>query len=147
MFFIINRSLQRLNSSKSLLAKIAGCHKEIDSLHERIESSVIELRDIVSSIESLNDEIVFSPERQEQIDERLDLNYRLQKKHGVNTIASLIEIQDSLAEKLSNVDSVDQEIHQVMEAVDKAFVAMQQQIPLEESAGPPKERELCRRNK
>ncbi len=119
--------LQRLNLCKSLLAKIANYHKDINNMHSRVESTVIELRDIVSSVESLNDEINYSAERQAIVDERLDLIYRLQKKHGVNSIASLLEIQDSIAKKLSSVDSIDIEIHQVMEAVDKAYVAMQKQ--------------------
>ena len=118
-------ALQRLNAAKSSIAKVASCHKEIDALHQRLDSSLIELRDIVSSLETLNDGIVFSPERQQQVDERLDTIYRLQKKHNVNTIAELLEIQNNLDQLLSQAGSIDQQIKETMEAVDKAFKEMQ----------------------
>ena len=79
----------------------------------------------MSSLDSINEDITYSPERQQQIEERLDTIYRLQKKHGVNSIAELIEIQNTLDEKISNTDLTDQRIHEVMEAVDKAFNELQ----------------------
>lgn len=118
-------ALARLNAAKSMLSKITDCHKEIAAMSERFESSLIELRDIVSSLDSINEDITYSPERQQQIEERLDTIYRLQKKHGVNSIAELIEIQNTLDEKISNTDLTDQRIHEVMEAVDKAFNDLQ----------------------
>ena len=93
-------ALARLNAAKSILSKITDCHKEIAAMSERFESSLIELRDIVSSLDSINEDITYSPERQQQIEERLDTIYRLQKKHGVNSIAELIEIQNTLDEKI-----------------------------------------------
>ena len=118
-------ALARLNAAKSILSKITDCHKEIAAMSERFESSLIELRDIVSSLDSIYEDITYSPERQQQIEERLDTIYRLQKKHGVNSIAELIEIQNTLDEKISNTDLTDQRIHEVMEAVDKAFNELQ----------------------
>lgn len=118
-------ALQRLNASKSLIGKVADCHKGLASLHERLNSSLIELRDIVSSLDSLNEEISFSQERQQQIDERLDIIYRLQKKHGVSTIAQLLKIQDDLDSQLNEAGDIDQRIHEIMEAVDRAFNELQ----------------------
>ena len=123
-------ALSRLNVSKSLVSKIASLNTQISSVNDRLESTIIELRDIISTIESLNDDISYSPERQQQVDERLDLIYRLQKKHGVNTIAELLQIKDSLEERLSSVDLNDQRIHQIMEEVDKAFKVVQQKADI-----------------
>ncbi len=118
-------ALSRLNASKSILGKISDCHKELTALNERFDSSLIELRDIVSSLDTMNEEITFSPERQQQVEERLDLIYRLEKKHGADSIAKLLEIQNNLDSKLSNLDITDQRIHEVMEAVDKSFNELQ----------------------
>lgn len=120
-----NAVLQQLNYCLSLMHKISDCHPEIKSLHERMDSTIIELRDIISTVESLNEDITYSPERQEAVDERLDLIYRLQKKHNVDTIGQLLELQQQLDQKLNDVDNVGQRIQQVMEAVDKAFVEVQ----------------------
>lgn len=122
--------LQRLGFCLSQLHKISNCHPDIEALHERLESTRIELNDIVSTLEQLNDSITYTPERQQAVDERLDLIYRLQKKHNVDTVADLLEIQQQLEQKLNDVHDVDQHIHQVMEAVDKAYVAVQQQAAI-----------------
>ena len=53
--------------------------------------------------------------------ERLDLIYRLEKKHGVNDIASLLAIARQLDEQLQAAESLDDRIREVMEQVDKAF--------------------------
>lgn len=118
--------LQQLGFCLSQLHKVSSCHPDIEALHERLASARIELNDIVATIEQLNDNITYTPERQQAVDERLDLIYRLQKKHNVGTVAELLDIYQQLDRKLNDVHDVDQRIHQVMEAVDKAYVTVQQ---------------------
>ena len=118
-------ALQRLNMSKSLLGKTASFHKEIDSLYGRLDSTLIELRDIVSTIEDIYEQVNFSPERQQAVEERLDTIYRLQKKHNVNSVAELLEIQNHLKSLINRVDDSDRMIHEIMEAVDKSFAEVQ----------------------
>ncbi len=118
--------MQRLNYCKSLVAKVSPCHKEIEVLGGRLDSAFIELRDIVDSFDTLAESINYSPERQQLVDERLDLIYRLQKKHNVDDVAALLAIQRQLDEMLSQVSGADQEIKETMEAVDKAFALLQQ---------------------
>ncbi len=114
-------ALSRINLSKNLLSKLGDCHPDIVSLHERMDSALIELRDIIATLEQLNEGITWSPERQEAVDERLDLIYRLQKKHGVNSMAELLEIKKALEGKLTFAGDMDQKIKEVMEAVDAAY--------------------------
>lgn len=118
--------LQQLGFCLSQLHKVSNCHPDIEALYERLASARIELNDIVATIEQLNDNITYTPERQQAVDERLDLIYRLQKKHNVGTVAELLDIYQQLDRKLNDVHDVDQRIHQVMEAVDKAYVTVQQ---------------------
>ncbi|MBO4307765.1 MAG: DNA repair protein RecN [Bacteroidales bacterium] len=118
-------ALQRLNMSKSLLGKTASYHKEIDLLYGRLDSSLIELRDIISTIESIYEQINYSPERQQTVEERLDTIYRLQKKHNVNSIAELLEVQNHLESLINRVDDTERMIHETMEAVDKSFAEVQ----------------------
>ena len=127
-------ALTRLNACKSLLGKIAslGDSKELPlkSLYDRLDSSLIELSDIVSTLETAGENIVYSPERQQEVDDRLGLIYKLQKKHGVDSIAQLLEIQESLDARLQSINSSDQRIHEVMEAVDVAYKALQKKAEM-----------------
>ncbi len=119
-------ALPTLATAKGLLGHIAHYSKEIETLHLRLESSIIELRDIAGELQSLDDRFQFSPQRQTEINERLDLIYKLQKKHGVDSIAQLLAIQEELDNKLQNMATLDDRIQHTMEAVDKSYSRVQQ---------------------
>mgnify|MGYP000034311775 CR=1 FL=1 len=51
-----------------------------------MESTYIELKDISQEVSGKEDEIEFSPERLEEVNERLNLIYTLQQKHRVSTV-------------------------------------------------------------
>ena len=118
--------ISRLSASRSSLSRVASFHEGIDSLYHRLDSCLIEAQDILSEVISLDDKIQFSPERQTAVSERLDLIYRLQKKHNVSTVADLLQIQDRLGEQLKEADSLDDLIREKMEQVDKVFAQLQQ---------------------
>jgi len=122
-----NSAIQRLNIAKSTLSRITNFDGEILSSQQRLESSIIELRDIMETLEKLDEEIFYSPERQEQVDERLNIIYRLQKKHGAESIAQLLEIKKTLEDKLLSVDNMDGQIQKLMEAVDLTFKQLQKE--------------------
>lgn len=119
-------ALARLIAARGALANVAAYHADIEILHQRLDSCIIELQDILSDAASLNDKLQFSPERQALVNERLDLIYRLQKKHGVDSIAALSEIQKRLDQQLQEADSLDDRIREVMEQVDQVYGLMQQ---------------------
>ena len=66
-------------------------------LAERIDSARIELDDIFAEVEDAAGSIDASPQRLEQVEQRLSLLYRLLKKHGCSTVAELIEVRDRYA--------------------------------------------------
>lgn len=94
------------------LSKIASFSKEYQELYTRINSLKIELDDIVTELENANEHVEFDPIEAAQINERLQLIYNLQKKHGVNSIAELLEVFDELSEKVSQVENADEFIKQ-----------------------------------
>jgi len=118
--------LSRLAASRAALSHVASFHEGIDAIYQRLDSCMIEMQDILSEVASLDDKITYSPERQSQVAERLDLIYRLQKKHGVDTIAALLEIQNRLGEQLKDAENLDDLIREKMEQVDKVFAQLQQ---------------------
>ncbi|MBR5353720.1 MAG: DNA repair protein RecN [Bacteroidales bacterium] len=118
--------VSRLSSSRGYLSHVASFHEGIESLYQRLDSCLIEVQDILSEAADLDDKIQYSPERQEEVNSRLDLIYRLQKKHNVGTVAELLEIERNLDSQLQEADSLDDRIRGLMERVDKAFSQMQQ---------------------
>jgi len=86
---------------------------ELHSLSERTQSTLIELKDIASEIEGLEQNTIVDEVRSAAVAERLDLIYRLQKKHRVNTTGELILIKDELSSRLSSINSSEQEIEEL----------------------------------
>lgn len=119
-------AVARLVASRAALTHVTSFHPDILTLHQRLDSTLIELQDILSDVASLDDRLQFSPQRQEQVSERLDLIYRLQKKHGVDSIPALLDIQQRLDQQLQAAEGLDDRIREVMEQVDAVFAQMQQ---------------------
>ena len=94
------------------LSKIAPFSKEYQELLSRITSVKIELDDIVTELEDANEHIEFDPIEAEQINDRLQLLYNLQKKHYVNSNAELLVVLEELSEKVSQVENADENIKQ-----------------------------------
>ena len=99
-----------LYTLENRLQKIAPFSKEYQELSDRITSVKIELDDIVGELETANESVDFNPSEAEQLNDRLQLLYNLQKKHYVNSNEELLAIQDKLSEKVSIVENAEQSI-------------------------------------
>ncbi|HEY6975452.1 MAG TPA: DNA repair protein RecN [Chitinophagaceae bacterium] len=85
-------------------------HNDIASVIERLQSTQIELQDLTGEIERINDDVNYDEKRIDQINERLATGYKLLKKHGVKTTNELLQIRDSLQQKLQAVLNIDEAI-------------------------------------
>lgn len=85
----LKQAIQQLNSIQSVFS-------EAQSLSQRLESTWIELRDVANEIENLEQSVDLNANSLQQAEERLDLAYRLFKKHQVNATADLLQIQNEL---------------------------------------------------
>lgn len=101
---------QLLHEAYQTVSKLAHLSSEAEELAKRIESSRIEIRDIAGEVERLEEAITFSPERQLAVEERLDTVYSLEQKHRVHTVKELLEIRDSLQEKISTIVGFDEQL-------------------------------------
>ncbi|MBQ0024794.1 MAG: DNA repair protein RecN [Bacteroidales bacterium] len=89
-----------LKETASLLSKTSQYLPDFSQLAERVESARIELKDILSEIESQGEGVSFSPERLEEVDARLTLLYDLMRRNSVGTLSELVALRDSLASRL-----------------------------------------------
>ena len=89
---------------------IAPFSKEYQEISDRISSIKIELDDIVSELETANEQVDFNPLEAEQLNDRLQLLFSLQKKHYVNSSEKLLVIQEELSVKVSSVENAEQSI-------------------------------------
>ena len=107
-----------LNTLESRLSKIALFSKEYQELSERITSVKIEIDDVVAELESANENVDFNPNEAEEINDRLQLLYNLQKKHYVNNNTELLVVFEELSEKVAKVESADEVIQAKQKEID-----------------------------
>ncbi len=112
-------ALSAIKLSVNRLNQIDQYNEDIASLNIRLQSAVIELKDISSELIFLEQKIVYNPIRVETINERLDLIYGLQQKHRVNTNADLLKIQNDLSLSLLNFSTADEEIDVLQKNVNR----------------------------
>lgn len=105
-----------LEELRKISTYLSGGHELIT----RLESAYIEIKDIAEEITELGADVEYDPERQQVVQERLDLIYALQQKHHVDTVEALIEIKDDLSSKLEQLASYDEELSRVDHEIEKA---------------------------
>ena len=82
----------------------------IAELYQRLNSAIIELKDIASEIENIEQQTQTNPARVEEVNTRLSLIYNLQKKHRVSTNTQLLQIQADLSDKIQQAMFSDEAI-------------------------------------
>ena len=100
-----------LNSLDHKLSKIATFSKEYQDLSARITSVKIEVDDIVNELEDANENVEFNPNEIEEINDRLQLLYNLQKKHYASNNEDLLKVFEELSEKVSQVENAEETIN------------------------------------
>ncbi|HFS66741.1 MAG TPA: DNA repair protein RecN [Flavobacteriia bacterium] len=111
--------LDKMTQINTNLHKIASFSKSYAQLSNRIESAKIELEDIALELEKENEEVDFNPLEIEKMNDRLELIYRLQKKHQVDAIADLLKIKEKLEVQLQEVTNADTIVKEKQNAIEK----------------------------
>ncbi len=100
-------SLTNLAKEFSTIAKI---DTQYTSVYERLLGSIEELKDIAAEAADIAEGTESDPGQASVLQERLNLLYKLQKKHGVNDLDALISFGESLHEKLRAFENNDENI-------------------------------------
>jgi DNA repair protein RecN (Recombination protein N) len=104
-----------LREAAHALSKTANFSKTYRDLHERVQSLLIETKDLAQTIQSEIEDLVIDEETAEVLRKILSALYNLEKKHQVQSVAELIAIRDDLALKVRRVENFDEEIKQLEE--------------------------------
>lgn len=110
-----------LSELRSCLNPFIEADARIAELHKRIDSTYIEVKDIFSEAEDLNDKIIYDKARIEQVNDRLSLIYKLQKKHQTSDLAELIRIREELDSKILEFSGLDEKIAKLQQETEQLF--------------------------
>lgn len=103
-------SLPLLKEAISALAHIKAFIPTGNNWYDRLQSSLIELKDIASEMRSFEERVEFNPIRLEWVENRLSELFTLQKKYKVTSVPELIQLRDSFEKQLQRIDSFEEEL-------------------------------------
>lgn len=119
--------LPQLNELSSLLHKLQQLIPNTAELHQRIDDTQVELKDIAYDLERLENDTQFDEEKMQELQERFDLLNRLMMKHRVNSFEGLLEIRNDLEARVNAYQNIDKEIEQNETAVKQLSQTLKQQ--------------------
>ncbi|MEM6964126.1 MAG: DNA repair protein RecN [Bacteroidota bacterium] len=99
--------LEALSISLSALRKL---HPDLSKVMERFDGATLEIQDVASEFEQIAEDTEYDGERIQEIQSRLDLIYKLQNKHHAKTVEELLEIQESLQNRVGAFADLSSEI-------------------------------------
>lgn len=101
----VSNTIVQINQGMQQLSKLAHA---FDPLRERFQSLMLEIRDIEESLGDEENKVEVDFEKLDQTRDRLSRIYRLQKKHGLSTVEELISLERELADKVFEVQNLDE---------------------------------------
>jgi len=102
--------VSRLKQCIQALDPVAEMSDSLLELQNRINSTLIELKDVAAEAEAESLRLESNPQRAAEIQDRLDNIYKLQHKHGLQTVEELIELQNDFQAKLDGHFNREQEL-------------------------------------
>jgi DNA repair protein RecN (Recombination protein N) len=120
-------ALIQLKEAGLQLSGVEKFDPAIVTLHERLRSSIIEIKDITQEIASIEENTLHNAERLTFIQERLDIFYSLQQKHRVANNEELLAIQQQLEHNLNQLLSSDEHIEQLKKTIEILHSSLTQQ--------------------
>ena len=118
-------ALDSLNAVFANVKSAAGMTPKFESLEERMDSLMIELKDIAHEIDREAEDVDFDPARLDYVNSRLNLLYTLEKKHKRDSVDGLIAERDRLQDAIGNIDNGDFAILEKEKAVAEALEHVQ----------------------
>lgn len=106
-----------LDTAAQQLQSLEKYQTQIAEILLRLKSSIIEIKDLASEIEKLEQSTVFDDAKSVQITNRLNLLYSLQKKHNAVNNLELLNFQQVISEKLNKILFADEGIAKLQAAL------------------------------
>lgn len=105
--------LGELKTVAQTLQGAARMYPALAPYAERVESAIIEIRDVEADLSSMADHIDSNPERLGEVTQRLDSIFTLEQKHNAKSSDELLDIAASLQKRLDEISHGDERVGQL----------------------------------
>ena len=112
-------ALPQLNRQKVVIEELKGLDAEWEEGGKAINGILLELEELVYTLDHYQNGIVYHPQRLHEVNERLTLINRLKRKYG-GTIAEVQQYQETCLSRLEELESADHQIEELETALQEA---------------------------
>jgi DNA repair protein RecN (Recombination protein N) len=118
-------ALANLRQARGSLAEVVKIDSSMNQSSRQLENAFFELEDFVENLGRYKGSIDFDPSRLEQIEERLDLIKRLEKKYGgsIESVLAYREDSQKQLEGIQNSDATQKKLEGEISALEKELRA------------------------
>ncbi|MEE1057004.1 MAG: DNA repair protein RecN [Acutalibacteraceae bacterium] len=124
--------LSSLRQCSEFINKISEYYPQAEKLSERIMTAFYDLQDCSQEISGLLESVNIDPYRLEEVEERLDLLYKLSRKYG-NTTEEILEFCDKAKKELEELENYEFNMEKLQAEYDK-YYQITKKLALELSA-------------
>ena len=116
-----NNILSKLSVITNTVAGLGKYATGLEDSVNRLKAVQIELKDIEYEINQISETINPDPKKLEIINDRLSLIYKLQQKHKHDTVEELIQLRESINNKLLSFSSLEEQIEKTVKETELLF--------------------------
>ena len=113
----LKRTVQQLQTINDVM-------NETEVLQQRLNAAYEEIKDVANELESLENKVSIDPQAMVSLQERIDIGYKLLKKHGLQSTNELIELHNQLSGDLQNTQTLSDDIMQLEEEQEKLLSSL-----------------------
>ena len=103
-------TIDSAKEARIILGKIKSFSTTYDAFWQRLNSIILELEDLSEEMQNTAENIAADPEMLLQVNDKLQSLYKLQQKHSLSTVQELLDLQNSLEEKVNTTLGLDDKI-------------------------------------
>lgn len=116
-----------LTQIRNKIRSIEHVNAKCKDLSTRLNSAIIELKDIAAEATELKDSVQADDARLEQLNERLNAIQHLKRKHNVTDYSDLLKVSEQIADQLINIGNIDREVEVLTAAIAALHVKLMKQ--------------------
>lgn len=105
--------LHQIDKLQGAVSELAPVIDEESKLNDRLDMVRVELADIFSELQTVDENLGADPRELEYVESRLERIYDLEHKHDVGTVEELIAIQRSLQQQIDELGDSDDTIQEL----------------------------------
>ena len=117
-------TVDTLQSLLNELSSVMDADEKLAEIYERLTNIQEEMRDIAKEAGHIAEITEYDESVIEELNARLSLIYRLQKKHNVDNLEDLLKIQDDISTQLSSFGDITQDIEKLQNKIAKLESAL-----------------------